>query len=85
MWEALGDYRGPRRIDAFTRYVVAKRRRDSIEKSYRVYVTDSLMYAPQMMYMSKRWADWAYGKATQKDARSAEDIVSDITARIEGR
>lgn len=57
MWLDLGEYHGPSRFHAFVRYAIAKRRQRSVELAYRVYVTESLRYAPQGMAISKPFLD----------------------------
>jgi len=84
VWEALGEYHGPPNFRVFVRYLIAKWDRLMLERSYRAYVTDSLMYAPQMMYLSNRWYDVAYGARSREREKAAEEIVDDIVSRIEG-
>ena len=45
MWQALGDYRGPKSARAFMRYATAREDAADREDSYRLYVTDCLRLA----------------------------------------
>lgn len=69
-------------VRAFVRYCSAKFHDRMVELSYRVYVTDSLRLAPQMMYLTGRWIDTIYGKG--RDDRSADEIVDDVIGRLNG-
>jgi hypothetical protein len=81
LWLALGDYRGPALARAFVGYLVARYTDRLTEKSFRVYVTDSLQSIPQMQYKTKRWAELA-GIVDPEKERSAEEIVDDVVARL---
>ena len=80
---ALGNYRGPSSCKAFVRYVIALRRRDIKELSYRVYVTDMLQNIPQMKYLNARWADTLESRDGGDD-RTASEIVEDVIAALSG-
>ena len=48
---------------------------------FKMYVTDSLFYAPQRKRLTKRFSDII--NPQKVDNRSAKDIVDDITKRAE--
>lgn len=52
-----------------------------MERSYRMYVTDSLQMIPQLSYLSVRWSDIMYGKATEEI--NANEIIDDVISRLE--
>lgn len=81
IWEALGDYHGPLLIKAFSRYVTARFEREIIDRSYRMYVTDSLQMIPQLSYLSVRWSDIMYGEPPKEI--DAEEIINGVVSRIE--
>ena len=58
-------------MHAFTWYMTARFVRESELDDYRRYVADSLHYAPQGMYMARRWR----GPSAPADDRSAEQIA----------
>ena len=85
MWVALGEFRGPPSCLAFVRYSFARKKRENIEMSYRVYVTDMLRNIPQMTYLSVSWADMiGWGKGGEVDRRTANQIVDDVITAIGG-
>ena len=54
------------------------------ERSYRTYVTNSLMLAPQMKYISTKWCD-AWGRIVSSEPeRTADEIVDSVLSRLEG-
>lgn len=81
MWEALGDYHGPPNVRTFSRYASARLNREVVDRSYRMYVTDSLRSIPQLSYVSKRWSDIMYG--TGSEEIDAEEIVDGVISRLE--
>lgn len=58
---------------------MAKYSEQERELAYKIYVTDSLMYAPQMMHKVDRYCDLIMPKKI--DTRSAEEIIDDIIAK----
>lgn len=81
IWEALGDYHGPPLIKAFGRYVMARFAREIIDRSYRMYVTDSLQMIPQLSYLSVRWSDIMYGEPP-KDI-DTDEVIDSVLSRLE--
>ncbi len=53
-----------------------------MDRSYRIYVTDSLRLIPQMASLTQRWADVT--NEDREPERTAEEIVDDVVARLEG-
>lgn len=51
---ALGEYRGPRRMDAFAAYVVYKARQRHEQSAFRNYIADSLHYQGKGMFIGHR-------------------------------
>lgn len=64
------------------RYLAARVRAMLMERSYRIYVTDSLRLIPQMASLTQRWADVT--NEDREPERTAEEIVDDVVARLEG-
>lgn len=52
-----------------------------VERSYRMYVTDSLQMIPQLSYLSVRWSDIMYGRAIEEI--DADEIVDSVISRLE--
>lgn len=50
------------------------------EKTYRIYVTDSLHLSGQNKYLTHRWLDMVKRKQAE-DNRSGEEIAADIISR----
>ena len=74
LWLDLGEYRGPGHFHAFMMFSLARLRQRVTERSYRLYVTESLRYIPQGMHFASPWTD---------AIRSHEDIdVDDIIAKV---
>ena len=78
MWLDLGEYHGPSHFHALVRFMIARRERRNQELSYRTYVTDSLMNAPQGRYISTRWADLI----TPHEDIDADAIIEHVIARV---
>lgn len=53
-----------------------------IERSYRIYVTDSLRLIPQMASLAQRWADLT--SDDRKPEKTADEIIDDVISRLEG-
>lgn len=64
------------------RYLAARVRAMLMDRSYRIYVTDSLRLIPQMASLTQRWADVT--NEDREPERTAEEIVDDVVARLEG-
>lgn len=58
------------------RYVLARFKKESIDKAYRIFVTDALDYIPQNKYHTTRFADIVYFK--NEDTRTGDEIALDV-------
>ena len=83
IWLALGEYRGPLRMDVFVQYTLARVMRHVVNMSYMAYVTKSLQLAPQGYYMSGSWIDTIQSNANAERDMSADEVVDHVTARLE--
>ena len=70
------------------RYVEAKFRRESLDKTYRIYVTDCLKFISENTAkrdggtaFNKRYADLLNTKKTE-ETRSGEEIIEGIRSKI---
>lgn len=78
----MGEYSGPPIAKMVVRYLAARVRAMLMDRSYRIYVTDSLRLIPQMASLTQRWADVT--SEDREPERTAEEIVDDVVARLEG-
>lgn len=78
----MGEYTGPRRARPFARYLTARRRRESEEAAYRVYVTESLRLSVQSRYIAKPFMELMRGAAEPADTRSGDEIAADVIGRL---
>lgn len=63
----------------FLAYARARENTESVTRSYRAYVTDSLQLSGQNKYLATRWAD-SLAEETH-DSRTPEEIVAGIIQR----
>lgn len=61
-------------------YVQAREAEHRDELVYRLYVTDSLFYVPDKKKLTLRYADMILPQ--EKDTRTAEEIITDITQKF---
>lgn len=88
-WCAVGEYRGPRSLNAFMRYVVSKIVQRREEVAYRIYITDALLVIGQN---TQRFAGGSTMKMRYKDilfpapeeTRTAEEIKQHIISKLGG-
>lgn len=55
--------------------MVERMKRDQSDRTYKVYVTDSLRLIPQMSYMIDRWEDIGRPKGPDMTAEEIADMV----------
>ena len=60
--------------------MVERHKREVIEDSWRVYVTESLWAAPHQKVLDVHWHDVAW--PNEADNRSAEDIADGVIERL---
>lgn len=92
LWLAVGDYRGPRTVIAFMRYVVARFNRERKDTAYRIYVTDCLrsigasaadvskMSGGEGRYIATRFADLLYPKP--EETRTGAEIIENLRQKL---
>ena len=78
-WLAYGEYRGRREIRPFLRYYTARLKAYTQERSYRIYVTDSLRAIPQESWIVSRWVEILDGNAHKE--QTADEIIEGIAER----
>lgn len=93
LWIAVGDYRGPRKLSIFLRYVAAHINQQERETAYRIYVTDCLRIISQSAaesakmaggegkYITARFADFLHPKP--EETRTGEEIIADLRRKLE--
>jgi hypothetical protein len=82
LWVALGDYRGPSRIRAFSRYALSRYTNRVFDKAWMTYVADSVNLYGCGKTMSVTFSQLVSGATT--DDRTAEEIADDVIRRLEG-
>ena len=92
LWLAVGDYRGPRTVSSFVRYVVARFKQERKDAAYRIYLTDCLrnisasaadvskMAGGEGRYMATRFADILYPKP--EETRTGAEIIEDLRQKL---
>lgn len=79
---AYGEYRG-RTVKGFIKYVIAKYRKNSEEKSYKVYITDCLS---ALTKMNTRWYDFINGtNAEERKQDEAEKVAQALRDSFYGK
>lgn len=93
LWIAVGDYRGPRKLSIFLRYVMARLSQQERDMAYRIYLTDCLRFIGQSAaesakmaggegkYITARFADFLHPKP--EETRTGEEIIADILRKLE--
>lgn len=93
LWIAVGDYRGPRKLSIFLRYVIARLSQKERDMAYRIYLTDCLRFIGQSTaesaktaggegkYITARFADFLHPKS--EETRTGEEIIADILRKLE--
>lgn len=88
-WCAVGEYRGPRILNMFMRYVGSKIAQRQEETAYRIYITDALLVIGENTKrfaggssMKVRYADILYPKP--EETRTAEEIKQHFISKLGG-
>lgn len=82
IWKALGAYQGPSSAKVLVRYMEATLRREIIERTFRVYVTDSLNGIPEHKHLTYRWYDLFYGNDATDDWEP-EEVIDAVVSRLD--
>lgn len=73
----MGEYVGPRRIDAFMGYALARWHREQEETAYRIYMSDSVNAYAQGKYLQARYWELLHPRKVE----DAADVVASVVER----
>lgn len=88
-WCAVGEYRGPKNLNVFMRYVVSKIASRREELTYRIYITDALQVIGENTAsftrgrsIKTRYADILF--PAPEETRTAEEIKQHFISKLGG-